>query len=243
MIFDHRNRHFLQADTAMHKIQPATIHLDANTFPWSKSSVFRFSVQEFYRKQILRIRLLLHDCIASAIFHFHIMEAGFIHFVILGQRTVSVQEAMICRNQNVRPAEVIDDNAHHILQFTDSPIACREHRGVRCMACFVNGIMVDIDYIHPLDQCRTLCTFHPDDVLILQRHAGRIYTFQDLIPVRACGRLPIGQNIQYLIFQFSRQRFVWEQCRHAKFRDRREDALHTAEFHIALRFSAQFICQ
>ena len=68
------------------------------------------------------------------------------------------------------------------------------------MACFVNGIMVDIDYIHTLDQCRTLCTFHPDDVLILQRHAGRIYTFQDLIPVRACGRLPIGQNIQYLIF-------------------------------------------
>ena len=53
----------------------------------------------------------------------------------------------------------------------------------------------------------------------------------------------LGQNIQYLIFQFSRQRLVWEQCRHAKFRDRREDALHTAEFHIALRFSAQFICQ
>ena len=103
MILNHRNNHFLQTDTTMHKIHTTAIHFDTNTFSRCKSIEFRISAQEFYRHQVIWLHTLLHNCIPSAILHtsldtfffcnvrvcyIHIKKTSFIYFVLFLQRTV-----------------------------------------------------------------------------------------------------------------------------------------------------------
>ena len=50
VILNHRNHHFLQADTAMHEVHAAAVHLDTDAFSRRKPGELCFAIQELYRQ-------------------------------------------------------------------------------------------------------------------------------------------------------------------------------------------------
>ena len=74
----------------MHEIETAATHFYADVLSRCKCIIARLLINEFHRQQVIRLCALLHDCIATAILHILLVEAGLIDLVILSQRTVSI---------------------------------------------------------------------------------------------------------------------------------------------------------
>ena len=210
MVLNHWNNHFLQTDTAMHKVHTAAIHLDADTFSRCKSIKFCFAAQELHRQQEVGLCTFLHDCITSAIFHIHTVKAGIVGLIILGQRTVCIKESMVSRNQNIRATKFIYNNTHKVFQFWNCLITSRKNSSIRNMAGFINGIMINIHNVHTFHQSTSLCSLHGNDIIVFQSNACRIFCFQNLIPISACRRLTICQNRQNIVANFYFQFFMWQ---------------------------------
>lgn len=56
MIADDRDDHLLQADAAVHEVQPAAAHFDADALSWGEGLIVCLSLQKLYRQQILQLR-------------------------------------------------------------------------------------------------------------------------------------------------------------------------------------------
>ena len=111
------------------------------------------------------------------------------------------------------------------------------------MACFINGIMVNVDHFHALYQSTSVSPFHTDDIFVLQRHTCRVSCFQHFVTVGAGCGLPICQYAKQFVFHFNRKFGVRKQSSHAKLCNGRENALHILELYLALVLSLQFFCK
>ena len=147
---------------------------------------------------------------------------------------------MIGSNQNIGSAKLIDNDAYHIFQLRNRFLTSRKDSGIGGMACFINGIMVNVDHFHALYQSTSVSPFHADDVLVLQRHTCRVGSFQNFVTVGAGSGLPICQYGKQFVFYFNRKFGVRKQSSHPELGDRRENALHILELHLALILSLQF---
>ena len=183
MIINNRHDHFLKADPAMNEIKPAAIHFNSYIFLRRKSIILGCSAQKLNLLQIIGIRILHHDGIASAVLHNTIDKSGLVDFVILGQWTIGIEETMICGKQNMRCPEIITDDLRQVLQFLYCVIAGREHHRIGCMACLINSIMIDIHNIHSLYHCASVSPLRIYQIFIFYCHAVRLLRLQDPIPV------------------------------------------------------------
>ena len=183
MIINDRHDHFLKTDPAMNKIKPAAVHLNSYIFLRRKSIILGCSAQKLNLLQIIGIRILHHDGIASAVLHNTIDKSGFINLVILSQRTIGIEETMICGKQNMRCPEIIADDLRQVLQFLNRIIAGRKHHRIGCMACLINRIMIDIHNIHSLYHCASVSPLRIYQIFVFYCHAVRLLRFQDPISV------------------------------------------------------------
>ena len=174
LIVNNGNHHFLKADATVHKVQSAATHFNADVLTGSEGSQPGCLVGEFHRQQIVRLCALLHQSVPATVLHILLTEAGLVHLVILSQRAVSIQEAVVGSNENPGATEVIDNHADQVLNFVNCIVACREYQVVRSMAGFVNLIVIDVDDIHTLDQRLTVGTLHSNDILVLKCNAGAV---------------------------------------------------------------------
>ena len=152
---------------------------------------------------------------------------------------------MVGSNQDIRAAPLVGDDAHHVLQLFDGFRAGAEDV-LLVMTGSVNGVVVDVHDVHALDEPLPLRALHADDVLVFEGNTVRIRAFQQLIAVSGFCGLPIcqyGEAIHLAGFQLDRQLFVRKQRSHAEFGNRGEDALHTRQGDICLRFPLQLLGQ
>ena len=110
---------------------------------------------------------------------------------------MGIQEAVVGSDDDIRAAPLVGDDADHVLQLFNRRIAGAEDRTLQ-MTGLVNGVVVDIDHVHALDERLPVGTLHADNVLVLERHAGRVRCLQELVPVGSLSGLPVGQHRQSL---------------------------------------------
>ena len=142
----------------------------------------------------------------------------------------------------MHPAKLTGDNPHHILYLLDCFLTSSKDGGFR-MSCLVNGVMVDIYHIHSPHQSSPFCPLHTNDFFVFQGDAFGVGGLQDFIPHRRFGGFTVRQYRHFTGLNLCRQLLMRQEGRHAELRDRRENTLHGADFHLALRFPAQHLCQ
>ena len=89
---------------------------------------------------------------------------------------------MIGRNQNICPAELVDDNPDRVFHFRDCLFTGGKNGAVGNMAGLVYLIMINIHDLHTLYKRGPFQTFHPDQIVVLQSHACLIRRFQNFFP-------------------------------------------------------------
>ena len=181
----------------MYEVQAAALHLDPDALSRSVDVVGRVAAEELHRQQILRLRTFLHDGIAPSDLHILIALRGLVHLVILTERTVGIQEAVVGSDNDICAAPLVGDDADHVLQLFNRRITGAEDRTLQ-MTGLVDGVVVDINHVHTLDECLPVGTLHADNVLVLERHAGRVRCLQELVPVGSLSGLSVGQHRQSL---------------------------------------------
>ena len=112
---------------------------------------------------------------------------------------MGIQEAVVGSDDDIRAAPLVGDDADHVLQLFNRRIAGAEDRTLQ-MTGLVDGVVVDIDHVHALDERLPVGTLHADNVLVLERHAGRVCCLQELVSVVSFSGLPVGQHRQSLGF-------------------------------------------
>ena len=89
----------------------------------------------------------LHDSISPSDLHILIVLCGLVHLVVLGKRTVCVQETVIRGNQDLDASKFIGDDPNQIFQLFHRGITGGKDRALH-MSGFVNGVVIDIDHVH-----------------------------------------------------------------------------------------------
>ena len=187
-----------------------------------------------YFLKIIRIGILHHDSETPTILNNPINKSGLIYLIILCQRTVGIKESVIRCEQDMCCSEVIADDLGKILQFLNSIITSREHHRICRMACFIDGIVVDVNNIHALNHSTAIRSLRAYQIIIFNGNAVSVCILQYLVTVCGISRYAVSHNLQHLTVKLHFQFLMRKQCSHTKLRDRREDTLNILKLYVCL---------
>ena len=133
---------------------------------------------------------------------------------------------MVSSNNDIGSAKLIDDDPNQVFDFCNGIITGREHSTVRSVTGFIYFVVVDINDIHALHKCLTVCTLQTNNIIVFQRNTGSVCCLENLVPVSGISRLAIRQNTKNAVAALNHlQLLMGEQRGHTELRNGRENGL------------------
>ena len=106
---------------------------------------------------------------------------------------------MVSCDEDIRATPFIGDDADHILDLFNRRITGAED-GAFQMTGLIDGIVVDVNHIHALDERLPVGTLHTNDILVLDGYTGFICCLQELVAIVGLRGLSVRQNCQSIRF-------------------------------------------
>ena len=140
-------------------------------------------------------------------------------FIAFGQRTVCIEETVICCDENIRTLHIVDDNTKNVGKLLHSVFASIKHLflGWSFVTNGINRIVVDIHDFFATHKLTTLGAFHVQYVCVLNCHAVYVGSAEDLASlVSGAGGHLVHENIHAVI---DRQFSPRKKCSHTELRN------------------------
>ena len=229
---DDGHDHLLQAGTAVDEVQAAASDLQADLLARCESLVGRSALHEVHGQQVIGLGVWRRDDVAAGLLDDLVLLQAALCLAILGEGLHRVEEAVVGCQQDARAGELVDDDAHEVLELGDGLFAGGEDLLVVRVAGRIDGVVVDVDDIHAAHLGRALA-LHGDDVGGLQGDALGIGGLEHGVAVRRFGRLAVGEHGEAASRWRDCQLLVRQQRCHAELRDAREHGLAARELDLA----------
>ena len=223
----------LQAGTAVDEVQAAALDLQADLLARREGLVGRSALHEVHGQQVIGLGVWRRDDVAAGLLDDLVLLQAALCLAVLGEGLHRVEEAVVGCQQDARAGELVDDDAHEVLELGDGLFAGGEDLLVVRVAGRVDGVVVDVDDIHAAHLGRALAARHGDDVGGLQGDALRIGGLEHSVAVRRVGRLAVSKHGEAASRWRDCQLLVRQQRCHAELRDAREHGLVARELGLA----------
>ena len=191
---DDGHDHLLQAGAAVDEVQAAAFDLQADLLAWREGLVGRSALHEVHGQQVIGLGVWRRDDVAAGLLDDLVLLQAALCLAVLGGGLHRVEEAVVGRQQDARAGELVDDDAHEILELGDGFLTGGEDLLVVRVAGCVDGVMVDVDDVHAAHLGGALAALHADDVAGLQGDALRIGGFEHGIAIRCVGGLTVCEH-------------------------------------------------
>lgn len=230
---DDGHDHLLQAGAAVDEVQAAAFDLQADLLARREGLVGRSALHEVHGQQVIGLGVWRRDDVAAGLLDDLVLLQAALCLAVLGEGLHRVEEAVVGCQQDARAGELVDDDAHEVLELGDGLFAGGEDLLVVRVAGRVDGVVVDVDDIHAAHLGRALAALHGDDVGGLQGDALRIGGLEHSVAVRRVGGLAVGEYGEAASRWRDCQLLVRQQRCHAELRDAREHGLAARELDLA----------
>ena len=123
-------------------------------------------------------------------------------FIAFGQRTVCVEETVICGDENVCTLHIVDDNTKNVGNLLHSVFASLKHLflGWSFVTNGINRVVVDIHNFFAAHKLTALGTFHVQNVRVLDCHTVHVRSTENLATlISRTGGHFVHENIHAVI--------------------------------------------
>ena len=225
---DHRHDKLLQADTAVDIVFTATLNLHADSV-LRGIALDRSSIQLPFQ---IDGKQKISSCVRSSqritpSKLIHVVREGFpVNLVALIQRLIGIEEAVICRDENICSAQFVHDDTQNAGKLLNCRLTGIKDFGLRrgFVSDGVDRVVVDVYYIFSGNQLPPLILLHVQKIIVLNGNAGFRRRVQDRVSLHGgTGGIPVNKDIHTVVHRNALSR---KKGCHTKLRDGREDCLH-----------------